>query len=85
MEKHRERRIVSKDTVQQILNLYQNNYSIKRIAYIVSVGRDTITRILKRNNFYDPIRSRYKIDQDKLKRNEKIIILTHKGYSIRPI
>lgn len=85
MSQQKDKRTIDIEAEKQIQNLYQNNCGVGQIAKIVNVDRRTVVRVLKRNDLYSPIKSRYKINQDKIKRNERIVILTYKGYSIRQI
>ena len=58
---------------KKICDMYQNNMMVGEIAKELSIGRHTVTRVLKKNNLYDVRRNKNHLNSEKIKRNEKII------------
>lgn len=68
-----------------ICALYNANKLIGEIAKILSIGRHTVTRVLKEYGIYVKAKSINHLNAEKIIRNEKIIKLYKEGLSFRKI
>ena len=85
MNQQRDKKFIDLKTENEICKLYQNNTLITHISKNVKVERHTVVRVLKRNNLYDPQKSRKHLDQDRIVRNQEVKLLSAQGLSHRQI
>lgn len=68
-----------------VKELYKENYLITHIAKILSIGKNTVTKILKEENIYQIERSKKHLDRARIERNQKVIELYLNGLTTRKI
>ena len=70
---------------ENVCNLYLQGIKITEIANLLSINRHTVTDILKKNQIYKGNIRANNFSDEKFERNQKIIDLYSKGFSLRQV